>query len=51
MAACVSAVKSGKSVSAASAQPVRMIGLRPILSESQPKKMKPGVAIRSAAAM
>ena len=25
-----------------------MIGLRPILSESQPKKMKPGVASASA---
>ena len=31
----------------ASRQPARMIGLRPILSDSQPKKMKNGVPMAS----
>jgi hypothetical protein len=42
----VSAPNSGKYVNAASAHPVRMIGLRPILSDSQPKITKKGVAKR-----
>ena len=43
----VRALKSGKYVSAAIRQPAMMIYLRPILSESQPKKMKNGVPMSS----
>src|SRR5436309_14284591 len=36
-------LKIGKYVTAASRKPARMIGLRPILSDSQPNRMKNGV--------
>ena len=35
----------------ASAKPASMIGLRPILSDSQPNRMKPGVPSASAIAI
>ena len=48
LAKCVMPLKIGKYVSAASRKPARMIGLRPILSDSQPKMTKPGVPSASA---
>jgi hypothetical protein len=47
----VSARKSGKYVSAASARPVMMIGLRPTRSDRLPKMRKKGVARSSEPAM
>ncbi|CAJ7046514.1 Uncharacterised protein [Burkholderia pseudomallei] len=38
-------------MSAAIRQPARMIGLRPILSDSEPKNTKNGVPIRRASAI
>ena len=49
LAASVRAWKSGMKVSAATRQPAMMIGLRPILSDKVPKRMKKGVPRRSAA--
>src|ERR1700733_11906869 len=48
LAKWVIALNIGKYVSAASRKPARMIGLRPILSDSQPKMIKPGVPSASA---
>src|SRR5690242_11121901 len=44
-------LKSGKYVTAARRKPARMIGLRPILSDSQPNRMKNGVPIARLAAI
>src|SRR5262245_61275486 len=43
--------KIGKYVITPSAKPARMIGLRPILSDSQPKTMKNGVPSSNATAL
>src|SRR5215467_1651054 len=43
--------KIGKYVTTASANPASMIGLRPILSDIQPNRMKQGVAMASAIAI
>ena len=43
--------QAGNRSAAASAQPAMMIGLRPILSDSQPNRMKKGVASASAMAI
>src|SRR5215212_212142 len=51
LAALVSAVNTGKYVSAAIRQPAMMIGLRPILSDSAPNTMKNGVPSSSDAAI
>ena len=51
LAASVSILKTGKYVTTASRQPAMMIGLRPILSDSEPKTRKNGVPITSAAAI
>src|SRR6478752_4503293 len=48
---CVRPWKIGKYVTTANAKPARMIGLRPILSDSQPKMMKNGVPSSSAVAI
>ncbi len=40
--------KIGKKVVVASKNPVAMTGLRPILSDNQPQKQKPGVTSASA---
>src|SRR6476620_1955987 len=47
LAKWVSPAKIGKYVIAAMAKPAIMIGLRPILSDSQPNRMKHGVPIAS----
>ena len=47
----VSALNSGKYVSAAIRQPARMIGLRPMRSESAPNIRKNGVPMISAMAI
>src|SRR3954464_5996406 len=47
LAKCVRPWKIGKYVIAAIAKPAIMIGLRPILSDSQPNRMKHGVPIAS----
>ncbi len=47
----MSASKSGKYVSNASRQPANMMGFLPILSDSQPKNMNPGVASAKAIAV
>src|SRR5438132_8718227 len=51
LAVAVSALNSGKKVRAAIRQPAMMIGLRPILSDSEPNTMKNGVPISSEAAI
>ena len=48
LAKWVMPLKIGKYVTAASRKPARMIGLRPILSDSQPNRMKAGVPSASA---